>query len=76
MLGDGKKKIIKKSMKWLADFELVITNEEINTSLLEETVLGHASRRKMYSHHLCSNRGGSVAAMQGVRKALSWRFAH
>lgn len=66
----------KKFMKSLADSKLVITNEEINKILLEETALGYAPRQKMCSHHLWSNRGASVAAMQGARKTLSWRFAH
>lgn len=63
-------------MKSLADSKLVITNEEINKILLEETALGYAPRQKMCSHHLWSNRGASVAAMQGARKTLSWWFAH
>lgn len=70
------KKKKKKFMKSLADSKLVITNEEINKILLEETALGYAPRQKMCSHLLWSNRGASVAAMQGARKTLSWWFAH
>lgn len=66
----------KKLMKSLADSKLVITNEEINTILLEEAVLGYTPRQKMCSHHLWSNGGASVAAMQGARKVFSWQFAH
>lgn len=70
----GYQKKKKKFMKSLADSKLVITNEEINK--IEETALGYAPRQKMCSHHLWSNGGASVAAMQGARKTLSWWFAH
>lgn len=58
-----------KFMKSLADSKLIITNEEINN--IEETALGYAPRQKMCSRHLWSNRGASVAAMQGARKVFS-----